>query len=357
MLQLQNDTYDFILEGFSKGDAKVLAMAKATGQLSDQQSRFLLIFVSLVRTRLIKLRQVLIEWLSLLRKHLLRKASWTKVLILQQKQAKELGNDLDRLNIRLQHQGKSYDEIVKAQAVYKQQFLEEAKAVNQANNALTTVEKQRKDVVAATNYLTQTDQRMAAALNASNASLDKAGSDSLVRYENALRKSGVSQEVATAKLAAYKVQLTQVAGIEEKRRAQHLARALQPQFTDIAVSLYSGQSPLTVLLQQSGQMVDLFKLSGVEAQNLGRVMKEAFAGMIPAIATVAEGLGSLVVESFLAAGAGVTNFVGKITGINAAMEIAKRAIVSGGEANFKYIASLDKMVKLFRRLPPLVLQP
>ena len=41
MLQLQNDTYDFILEGFSKGDAKVLAMAKATGQLSDQLKQVL----------------------------------------------------------------------------------------------------------------------------------------------------------------------------------------------------------------------------------------------------------------------------------------------------------------------------
>jgi phage-related minor tail protein len=268
-------------------------------------------------------------------------------LNLTSKQAKELSNDLDRLNIRLQHQGKSYQEITKEQAIYKQRFVEEANAVNRATSALAAVEKQRKDVVSAANYLTQAEAKMAAALNTSNVALDKAGTDSLVKYEAALRKSGISQDAATAKLATYKAQLTQVAGLEEKRRAQHLARALQPQFTDIAVSLYSGQSPLTVLLQQSGQMVDLFKLSGIEAANLGKVMREAFASMIPAIATVAKGLTSLVFESFMSAGSAVTRFIGNVTGITAAMEIAKRAIVSGGEANFKYIASLDKIGERF----------
>jgi phage-related minor tail protein len=49
----------------------------------------------------------------------------------------------------------------------------------------------------------------------------------------------------------------------------------------------------------------------------------------------------------MSAGSAVTRFVGNVTGITAAMEIFKRFIVSGGEANFKYIASLDKIGKTF----------
>lgn len=347
MLQLQNDTYDFILEGFSKGDAKVLAMAKATGQLSDQLKQVLTDIRQFSKNTFDQTETGLDRMVKSAKEASSAQGFLNNGLNLTSKQAKELSNDLDRLNIRLQHQGKSYQEITKEQAIYKQRFVEEANAVNRATSALAAVDKQRKDVVSATNYLTQAEAKMAAALNTSNVALDKAGTDSLVKYEAALRKSGISQDAATAKLATYKAQLTQVAGLEEKRRAQHLARALQPQFTDIAVSLYSGQSPLTVLLQQSGQMVDLFKLSGIEADNLGKVMREAFASMIPAIATVAKGLTSLVFESFMSAGSAVTRFVGNVTGITAAMEIAKRAIVSGGEANFKYIASLDKIGKTF----------
>ena len=347
ILQLQNDTYDFILEGFSKGDAKVLAMAKSTGQLSDQLKQVLTDIRQFSKNTFDQTETGLDRMVKSAKEASSAQGFLNNGLNLTSKQAKELSNDLDRLNIRLQHQGKSYQEITKEQAIYKQRFVEEANAVNRATSALAAVEKQRKDVVSATNYLTQAEAKMAAALNTSNVALDRAGTDSLVKYEAALRKSGISQDAATAKLATYKAQLTQVAGLEEKRRAQHLARALQPQFTDIAVSLYSGQSPLTVLLQQSGQMVDLFKLSGIEADNLGKVMREAFASMIPAIATVAKGLTSLVFESFMSAGSAVTSFVGNVTGITATMEIAKRAIVSGGEANFKYIASLDKIGETF----------
>ena len=316
MLQLQNDTYDFILEGFSKGDAKVLAMAKATGQLSDQLKQVLTDIRQFSKNTFDQTETGLDRMAKSAKEASAAQGFLNQGFNLTAKQAKELGNDLDRLNIRLQHQGKSYDEIVKAQAVYKQQFLEEAKAVNQANNALATVEKQRKDVVSATNYMTQAEAKMAAALNTSNAALDKAGTDSLVKYETALRKSGVSQDVATAKLAKYKVQLAQVQEQEMKRREQHLTRAISPQLMDIGVSLYSGQNPMTVLIQQSGQLVDLFQLSGVEASKLGEAMRKSFYSMVPAIATVTKGLTNLFFGTFYDAGKGITNFIANVTGMN-----------------------------------------
>ena len=108
---------------------------------------------------------------------------------------------------------------------------------------LDAITKQRREVVSATDYMTTAEQKMTAALNTSNAAIDRSGTDLLVKYEAALRKSGVAQDVATQKLA-YKTQLAQVQAQEEQRSSQHLARSLGPQITDVAVSLWSGQNPL-----------------------------------------------------------------------------------------------------------------
>lgn len=334
MLQLQNDTYDFILEGFSKGDAKVLAMAKATGQLSDQLKQVLTDIRQFSKNTFDQTETGLDRMVKSAKEASTAQGFLNQGFNLTAKQAKELGNDLDRLNIRLQHQGKSYDEIVKAQAVYKQQFLEEAKAVNQANNALATVEKQRKDVVAATNYLTQADQKMAAALNTSNAALDKAGTDSLVKYETALRKSGVSQDVATIKLAKYKAQLEQVQIQEQKRREQHLTRALAPQATDVVVSLWSGQNPLTVLLQQGGQVTDLFMQSGVAAEKFGEVVKSSMQSMLPSILAVVKGVGGLLVDGLIAAGNATQGFIAGIFGMTGAMDKLYMKLSENGPSKF-----------------------
>lgn len=50
---------------------------------------------------------------------------------------------------------------------------------------------------------------------------------------------------------------------------QAALRGVPAQFTDIAVSLQSGQAPLTVLLQQGGQLKDMFGGIGPAAQALG----------------------------------------------------------------------------------------
>lgn len=351
VLQRQKDILEFQTQGFSRGQSSILSYAKAAGLAAEDigelgkvlETQRKLMGGDPFDKSLSGLKSLQNQYTEL--KEAMRQ--YIAGSNLTAKQTRELARDKERLIEKMKAEGASFSEIRQAVRARNAEYVKTATSYNKMVSAEDAVIKSRKEAVNATNYLTQADQKMAAALNTSNAAIDKAGTDSLVKYESALRKSGVSQDVATAKLATYKAQLTQVAGLEEKRRAQHLARALQPQFTDIAVSLYSGQAPLTVLLQQSGQMVDLFKLSGIEANNLGKVMREAFASMIPAIAEVAKGLTSLVFESFMSAGSAVTRFVGDVTGITAAMEIFKRFIVSGGEANFKYIASLDKISKTF----------
>lgn len=351
ILAYQTDRAKFMAEGFSSGNASTLAQAKAVGQLSDELKKILDLQRSFQGNisfdksdmgikRLTKSYNEATESQKLF-------AEGTSLTI---EQARELSRDQNRIAASMKFMGKSMDEITAAQRVYANEYNNVASAYNRIDAAEKAVIKQRKEVVSATNYVTQADQKMAAALNVSNVGLDRASSDSLVKYETALRKSGVAQDVLTTKLATYKTQLSQVQAQEQKSREQHLARALSPQLTDIGVSLYSGQAPLTVLLQQSGQIVDLFKLSGVEAQNFGKAMRESFYSMVPAISTVAKGMASLVTGMVVDAGSAFTGFIGKITGITAATEVMKRAIASGGEENFKYISTIQKMGTAFSAL-------
>lgn len=333
ILQRQTDIYDFMTQGFSKGQSNILASAKATGQLSEELKRVLDEMKAFETSPFDKSELGLKRLQKTMKEVVAAQGFFNEGSNLTTKQARELSNDLDRVAASLTRQGKSYQDITKAQALHKQEFIEEAAAVNRAQNALDIVTKQRKEVATATNYLTQADQKLAAALNMSNVSLDKAGTDSLVKYENALRKSGLAQDAVTQKLATYKSQLTQVQAQEAKKAEQHLARALSPQLTDIGVSLYSGQSPMTVLLQQGGQIADLLRLSGVEAGNFGKSLRSAFASMIPVMATVAKGLGGFFFGLFYDAGKGITKFIGNVTNLNKVMDDADRILyLVGGRA-------------------------
>ena len=64
---------------------------------------------------------------------------------------------------------------------------------------------------------------------------------------------------------------TQQLGSMQNSAAQTAAalRMVPAQFTDIVVSLQAGQSPLTVLLQQGGQLKDMFGGAGPAARALG----------------------------------------------------------------------------------------
>ena len=347
VLQKQKDILEFQTQGYSKGQAGILAYGKAAGLATSDiaelgkvlETQRKLMGGDPFDKSLSGIKSLQNQYTEL--KESLRQYNTDSEL--SAKQTRELARDKERLIEKMKVEGASFQDIRKAVRAHNDEYVNLAGQYNKLASAEDAVVKSRKEAVTATDYLTQADQKMAAALSTTNAALDKAGTDSLVKYEQALRKSGVSQDVATAKLAKYKVELAQVQNQEQKRREQHLARAISPQITDIGVSLYSGQAPLTVLLQQSGQLLDLFTLSGVEADKFGETMKRSFYSMVPAIGTVAKGMAGLVSGLVVDAGKGITNFIGNITGINLAMESAKRALASGGEENFKYIASLQKL--------------
>ncbi|GGH62129.1 hypothetical protein GCM10010975_26510 [Comamonas phosphati] len=99
----------------------------------------------------------------------------------------------------------------------------------------------------------------------------KAGAD---YYEMLAKQRGISGDVLKPYIeqlrqaeAAQKA-LRQTSGISDGQRAAAM-RGVPAQFTDIVTSLQGGQNPMTVLLQQGGQIKDMFGGVGEAAKALG----------------------------------------------------------------------------------------
>ena len=101
-------------------------------------------------------------------------------------------------------------------------------------------------------------------------SLNKA----LSAYKQELNQARIASDAVSKASAVQAASHHQVAkaAVGYTKSAKELAfatRNLPAQFTDIAVSLQAGQNPLTVLLQQGGQLKDMFGSVGGAARALG----------------------------------------------------------------------------------------
>ncbi|MBP7645350.1 MAG: phage tail length tape measure family protein [Comamonas sp.] len=126
----------------------------------------------------------------------------------------------------------------------------------------------------------------------------EAGEKGTAKYFEALGKQrGVSGDVLEPYLAQLrKAELAQAASVkglgsmEMSAKATAAAmRGVPAQITDIAVSLQGGQRPLTVLLQQGGQLKDMF--GGVGAAT--KALTTTFLGMINPVTVLGSGLVAL----------------------------------------------------------------
>ena len=126
----------------------------------------------------------------------------------------------------------------------------------------------------------------------------KAGEKGSASYYEALaNQRGVSTDILKPYLdqlrqaeAAQKVAVGGLGKMEMSANATSAAlRNVPAQFTDIAVSLQSGQKPLTVLLQQGGQLKDMFGGIGPAVKALGGYV----LGLINPFTLAAAGAGAL----------------------------------------------------------------
>jgi len=129
--------------------------------------------------------------------------------------------------------------------------------------------------------------------------------DALKPYLDQLRQVEAAQLAASGSLGKI--------GVSAKQTAAAL-RGVPAQFTDIVTSLQGGQAPLTVLLQQGGQLKDMFGGAGNAARALGGYV-----------------LGLVNPFTVTAAAVGVLGFA-YMQGAKESQEFAKALILSGNAA-------------------------
>jgi len=106
-------------------------------------------------------------------------------------------------------------------------------------------------------------------------------------YLAKLREIEKANESVNGSLGKGNKQLNEF-GMTAKATAAAL-RQVPAQFTDIVVSLQGGQAPLTVLLQQGGQLKDIFGSAGAAARALGGYI----AGLVNPFTVAAAAIGAL----------------------------------------------------------------
>jgi len=152
------------------------------------------------------------------------------------------------------------------------------------------------DVAKANAYLAKEIYRVDNALKAENESLSSGSNNALLRFEKALKSSGLTLDQQAVKLDNYRQKLAQLQKTSGDRQVDYLSRALGPQITDIAVGLATGQNPLTVMLQQGGQLRDQFALAGVAGKDMGNMLKTAAASMVTSVKDVSMAVGGLLIS-------------------------------------------------------------
>lgn len=109
--------------------------------------------------------------------------------------------------------------------------------------------------------------------------------DALRPYLQQLDAAKARQDAASASLGKMGVSAAQTAAA---------LRGVPAQFTDIVTSIASGQQPLTVLLQQGGQLKDMFGGAGNAARALGGYV----AGLINPFTIAAGAIGAVAVAAY-----------------------------------------------------------
>lgn len=329
VLERQTLITKYMADGNSKGQASILATAKAAGALDDEM-------IELSNT--LKLQRTLIggdpfdKSIGLMQKLTNETKIVTEVnelfnkgLNLTEKQMTDLAREKERLIALYGFEGKSLDGL----AAEYDQIVQKSVEINQANDARTNSMKAQvkaqNDAAKANAYLTSEMERVNR-LTESNGDLTSATNNKLIKFEQALKASGATAAEQVTKLEAYKSALLATQKAAGNRQVDYLSRALGPQITDIFVGLATGQSPMMVLLQQGGQLRDQFALAGVAGKDMGDMLTKATLGMVSSVKDVAIAVGGALGGAFLAAGKSVKNFVMDITGTSSALEYVRYQI-------------------------------
>lgn len=322
VLERQQEVLNFMAQGFSKGQASVLAYAKAAGAATDELAELGQV---LDRQRTLMGTDPFDKSIGAMKAlknefTVLKEANrlYNADLGLTKKQTEELAKEKLRLIERLKQNKASFTEVKNALMELNVAYIQNAQAENALDSRMKVRQKTIRETADANDFLAKEMERVNRLLSGGS-DLTSTTNNRLIKFEQALKKSGMTAEAQATALAKYKQQLMDIQHAAGNRQVDYLSRALGPQITDIFVGLTTGQSPLMVLLQQGGQLRDQFALAGVAGKDMGNMLTTAAKSMVVSVKDIAVAVGGLMVNAFVGAGAAINNTVMSITGMDKAL--------------------------------------
>lgn len=348
VLERQNLILEFMAQGNSRGQASILATAKAAGALDDEMLQL---------NNTLKTQRTLIggdpfdKSIGLMQKLQNEYKTTNEVtnlfnknLGLTEKQMIDLAREKERLIALYGIEGRSLNGL----AAEYDQLIQKSVKINQANDARTNGMKAQikaQDDTAKANAYIAAEMERVNRLTESSGAITSTVNNKLIKFEQALKSSGQTAAQQVVALEKYKASLMSVQKAGGDRQVDYLSRALGPQITDIAVGLATGQAPLTILLQQGGQLRDQFALAGVAGADMGKMLIQASKSMVSSIKDVGMAIGQVFVGAITGSGKAVTNFAMQITGANVALDLLRAKIIATAGENSIAIKAFDMLGK------------
>lgn len=277
-------------------------------------------------------------------------------------QVKALSRDLEAMRQRNETLNVSDQEISRLQKEHISLFAQKADQLNKYNAEAARSTAAAKNLANADAKLLEQEQKLAFTNKQLADGLSQGSANALYNYKKQIDSLGLSTEQAEKRVASFREQLvikqghspftklTQEAETTNKR-LDHLSRALGPQITDIFVGLATGQSLLTVALQQGGQIRDQIALAGVASSDMGKALSTAAVQMVASLKDVAVAMGSLLITPFIAGGKAVTDFATKIVFANKTIQAYSLALALYADNGNKLASGV---INVMSKIPMLI---
>ncbi len=277
-------------------------------------------------------------------------------------QVKALSRDLEAMRQRNEALNASDQEISRLQKEHILLFAQKADQLNKYNAEAARSTAAAKTLANADAKLLEQEQKLAFTNKQLADGLSQGSANALYNYKKQIEALGLSTEQAAKRVASFREQLVIKQGYsplaklskdteETSKKLDHLSRALGPQITDIFVGLATGQSLLTVALQQGGQIRDQIALSGVASANMGKALSTAAVQMVGSLKDVSVAMGTLLITPFIAGGKAVTDFATKILFANKTIQSYSLAIAMYADNGNKLASGL---VNAMSKIPMLI---
>lgn len=334
-------------EGYSRGQASILATAEAAGEATERTAELLKTQRAMQGVNPFdKSLGATTVFANETRVLTVASDLYAQGLGFTKSQLMELGREHVRLSEQFKIQGKDMGGL---DAEFNK-IVQSAQKVTQTENAMAAAmknaDKATVDAGKANAYIENELQKVRFALQANNEELNRSTSNSLVRFENALKKSGLTLDQQKVKIDEYRKAQVELQKTTSSNQTDYITRAVGPQITDIVVGLSTGQSPLTVMMQQGGQLRDQFGMMGIAAKDMGDVMRNAMKGMGQSVFDTGKAITTMLAGGMFDAGKAVVNYASSFLLVDKAMDKARQGIIgmsSDIDTATENLAKFDKV--------------